>query len=89
MNTTNCSKHGEQQETFVCQHIVQGLHERVAYGFWWAENSDNPRPDAWCTMCNDLVKKSHGEWTDQILEISQVQLLCGACYDEAKSINIK
>jgi len=88
MASVNCSEHGEQQETFVCQHICRGLEKSVPYGFWWAEDIENPRPDAWCTMCNELVTKSVGEWTDEILAIAQIKLLCGACYDEAKAMNV-
>src|SRR5438093_1164871 len=46
--TVTCGEHGLQQEAFVCQHIVQGLHENVPCGFWWAEDPSSPRPDAWC-----------------------------------------
>jgi len=41
-----CDQHGPQPETFVCQHVVQSLAEDQPYGFWWAEDPGNPRPDA-------------------------------------------
>ena len=88
MATVHCDKHGDQDETFVCQHIVQGLSEGVSYGFWWANNPGDPRPNAWCSMCNDLVANTNGEWTDEILEVAKVSLLCGACYDQAKDMNV-
>ena len=88
MNTVHCHIHGEQQETFVCQHIVQGLSVNVPYGFWWANDPENPRPSAWCTLCNDLVAKEGGEWTEEVLEVAKVKLLCGCCYDIAKKMNI-
>ena len=87
-NTVYCKEHGEQEETFVCQHIAQGLSENIPYGFWWANDPSNPRPNAWCTLCNDLVSKENGEWTEEILEIAKVKLLCGCCYDVAKRMNI-
>ena len=87
MKTTNCEQHGEQQETFVCQHVVQGLSEGVAYGFWWAASPDNLRPDAWCTLCNELVAEAGGEWTDAVLQVAKIKLLCGSCYDNAKFMN--
>jgi len=88
MKTVECNIHGSQPETFVCQHIVQGLVEGVPYGFWWGANSEDARPDAWCTLCNELLAAAGGEWTDEILAVAQVTLLCGACYDKAKTMNI-
>ena len=89
MSKIHCDEHGEQDETFVCQHIVQGLTEGTSYGFWWANDPDNPRPSAWCSMCNDLVAQANGEWTDDVLEAANVKLLCGACYDHAKVMNVR
>ena len=87
MAKVHCDIHGQQDETFVCQHIVQGLSEETPYGFWWANDPDSPRPSAWCTLCNDLVAQANGEWTDDVLEVAKVKLLCGACYDQAKAMN--
>jgi hypothetical protein len=89
MSKVTCSEHGTQDETFVCQHIVRGLEENVPYGFWWAGDSDQLRPNAWCTMCNELVAKADGTWTEEVLAIAQVTLLCAACYDRAKAMNLK
>ncbi|MEO1563544.1 MAG: hypothetical protein AAFR98_08925 [Pseudomonadota bacterium] len=82
-----CSEHGDQDETFVCQHIVQSLEENKPYGFWWAQDSDQIRPDAWCTTCNEMVESEGGEWTERALDLAKVTLLCGKCYDQAKAIN--
>lgn len=89
MSKIHCCNHGEQDETFVCQHIVQGLKAGVPYGFWWAGESEQDRPDAWCTLCNELVSEAGGEWTDSVLAVAQVELLCARCYDDAKGMNIK
>jgi hypothetical protein len=32
-NRVSCSVHGEQDETFVCQHIMKTLHTRLSLGF--------------------------------------------------------
>jgi len=87
MNQVNCTDHGIQEETFVCQHIVKGLEENQPYGFHYPAESDEERPNAWCSSCNDLVKAKNWEWTDSVLEVAQVKLLCGACYDIAKLQN--
>jgi hypothetical protein len=31
----NCRVHGEQQRTYVCQHIFAGLVARERVGFFW------------------------------------------------------
>lgn len=89
MRKVYCEVHGSQDETFVCKHIVQGLGEGIPYGFWWAVGSEQDRPDAWCTLCNELVSDAGGEWTEEVLGIAQVKLLCAECYDQAKAINMQ
>ncbi|NIP23995.1 MAG: hypothetical protein GWN77_02925, partial [Gammaproteobacteria bacterium] len=60
-----CDKHGLQQATFVCRHIVQSLRDGKPRGFWSSEESpDNPRPDSWCDACEQLVNRV-GEWNDE------------------------
>jgi hypothetical protein len=83
----NCCEHGKQQETFVCQHIVQTLHDKKPRGFWWStERPENPRPDAWCSECEDLSNKCGG-WVGEAEELASIKILCGTCYDNAKEIN--
>lgn len=82
-----CPEHGCQQATYVCQHIVQGLAERRTNGFWASDNPDNPRSDAWCTACNELLNEKGGDWNDETEAYAGVKLLCGACYDRARDAN--
>ncbi len=82
-----CSEHGPQQATYVCQHIVLGLRGDEARGFWSAADSGNPRPDAWCTACNEFLHEKGGDWNDVTEAFASVTLLCGACYDRAKAMN--
>ena len=89
MSNIHCRDHGEQNRTFVCQHIVQSLKDGVPYGFWWAAKDEQDRPDAWCTLCEGLVSKAGGEWTESVLKVAQVKVLCAKCYDVAKDLNIK
>ncbi len=82
-----CCVHGEQQATYVCQHIVETLHDGIPRGFWWANDPENSRPDAWCSACESMVQKTNGEWNDESESFAKATLLCGACYDRAKLIN--
>jgi hypothetical protein len=85
----DCKVHGTQPGTLVCQHIVAALQARQRVGFFWTTvTSDNPRPDAWCKACNARVEATGGEWIGEALENLEPKVLCGACYDLAKTFHL-
>lgn len=84
MNIVNCDKHGNQEETFVCQHIVESLTTKISVGFYYASE---PRGDAWCNECEHMRIKEGGEWNEKSEAFASIKLLCGVCYDDAKRIN--
>jgi len=85
--TIDCPEHGEQQETFVCQHLATSLKTKKVVGYFCStETSDNPRPDAWCIDCEELVQEKGG-WDEESEKFAGITLLCGCCYDNAKKIN--
>ena len=88
MQTVKCDVHGSQQQTLVCQHIAEGLtrHQRVGF-FCTADDPGNPRPDAWCSACQERVKVTGGQLVDLALEHLQPKVLCGACYDVARQFH--
>ena len=81
-----CDVHGWQEQTFVCQHIAQSLHTGIPVGFYWSSEQADARPDAWCSACEKARIEAGGDWTPEVEERLKVKLLCGACYDYAKSI---
>jgi hypothetical protein len=84
-----CSVHGEQVRTYVCQHIAGGLVSRKRVGWCWAnDDPDNPRPDAYCAECNARVVAHGGDWVGEALEHLKPKVLCGACYDVAKQFHM-
>jgi hypothetical protein len=85
--TVNCAEHGPQQETFVCQHIVEGLRDGRRVGFFSAIDPDNPRPDAWCSECHTRLQRCGGDWVGEAQAQLGAKVLCGACYDRAKSFH--
>jgi hypothetical protein len=87
--TVECRLHGSQEETFVCRHIVDSLYTREAVGFHWPASATEPRPDAWCSECEQARIEAGGEWTDEAMSFASIQLLCGACYDTAKGMWLK
>jgi hypothetical protein len=87
--TVECARHGTQQRTWVCQHVVQGLFDRTRVGFFWtADDPQNQRPDAWCAACEDRVSLTNGDWVGEAGEHLGAQILCGACYDLAKGFHM-
>ena len=87
MHRVECSVHGAQDKTYVCQHIADGLIARKRVGFFLANDPDNARPDAYCAECNARVGASGGEWVGEALEHLNPKVLCGACYDLAKQFH--
>lgn len=81
-----CASHGWQAESFVCQHIAQSLHTGVPVGFHWPAGSTAPHPDAWCSSCEAARVEAGGDWTPEVEAKLDIKLLCGACYEHAKSI---
>jgi hypothetical protein len=89
MERIQCLTHGEQDIAYVCQHIAEGLTARRRVGFFWTtDDADNPRPDAWCSACNERVCATGGEWVDEAVEHLKAKVLCGACYDLAKQFHM-
>ena len=87
--TVTCSTHGTQPQTFVCQHILQSLRDRKPVGFFWStEDPHADRPDAWCATCNEVVRRTGGDWTPEAEKLAGVTLLCGKCYDSARALNL-
>jgi hypothetical protein len=82
--TTHCERHGDMQEAFVCEHLLQGSHLGL---FTDPKDTSNPRPDAWCSSC-ERVRLEPGGWNEQSEAQIKVKLVCGGCYDEIKERNV-
>jgi hypothetical protein len=84
-NTVECHAHGEQERTFVCQHLVSALGTGEKVGFFW---SGGPRGDAWCSACEEVRLReggSTGDWNERSEAFASIKLLCGACYDRLRA----
>ena len=81
-----CKEHGEQEETFVCQHLARSLQTLQSVGLW----SVGPRSDAWCDAC-EYVRITEGgtsgEWNERSESFADVTVLCGVCHDKVRVIN--
>lgn len=81
-----CAIHGEQDEAFVCQHIANSLHTGIPVGFFWSAESTQRHPDAWCEECEKARLAAGGDWIPEVERLLGIKLLCGSCYEYAKSI---
>lgn len=85
-NKIQCVKHGECQQTFVCNHL---LGEDSGLGFNRNEpTDDNPFPDAWCDNC-ELIRAAHGGWNEESEKFVEISLLCSGCYERARIRNTR
>ncbi len=88
MSTVQCATHGVTQQTLVCQHIVDGLHNRKRVGFFWTtDDPENPCPDAWCEACEKRVRRTGGDWVGAALRHLQPKVMCSHCYEIAKTFH--
>ena len=46
-----CPIHGREGIGLVCEHIAVAVDRGERVGFYWGDDSDTARPDAWCLTC--------------------------------------
>jgi hypothetical protein len=80
-----CEQHGLQGVGLACQHIVAAYRQQQAsVGFYWSDDKDQARPDAWCDACEAALVKH--EWNEAWHLAAGFQTLCALCWDDAKCI---
>lgn len=83
--SVECETHGQRQVAYVCKHLVEGSSQ----GFNWADDPENPDgkcPDAWCNACEAALDQA-GEWTDELVASSGLQVVCDLCYEVLRARN--
>ena len=60
MQNVNCASHGEQGIGLVCKHIASAVGSGEKVGFFWGDDTDTARPDAWCYECEKLLVALNG-----------------------------
>lgn len=85
-DTVECSEHGQQQTTFVCQHLAASLRTDELVGFFYAGPLET-RSDAWCSRCEEVRLReggASGDWNERSEGFARITLLCGGCYDRIR-----
>lgn len=81
----DCRKHGTQGFGLACSHVAHAIDSGKSVGFFWGDDVDGPRPDAWCYECEQrLLAVAPGESTEQWFLECDFKILCVKCWDLAK-----
>lgn len=83
---TNCTRHGDQGIGLVCSHVADASLTGETVGFYWGDDDDLARPDAWCQACEDALVALNGADCTQWFRNAEFKVFCAACWDEAKRI---
>lgn len=80
--SVTCATHGKSYATFVCQHIATAKGQGFFYG-----DDDDLRPDALCERCEQFLSAHNDEWTEEVVNLADIKLICAHCYDNARLMN--
>jgi hypothetical protein len=75
-----CDVHGPMAPAYICKHLVTGKR----LGFFASEETEEARPDAWCSRCEQIRIAAGGEWPEDYADIA---IICVGCYDQARERN--
>ena len=84
VSTADCPRHGRQGIGLVCTHVAHAMDTGADVGFFWGDDIDTARPDAWCRECEKALVALNGASSEQWFVDAQFKILCAACWDEAK-----
>jgi hypothetical protein len=84
--TSNCPKHGQQGIGLVCTHVAHAIDSGERVGFFWGDDTDTARPDAWCGACERKLVALNGAASDRWFTDAGFKILCAACWDEARRV---
>lgn len=73
-----CEKHGEQNEAFICSHLVETLKDRKPRGVIWSRDEEGAI-NAYCEACDAGLKAAGGAWTEELEEQAGIVAVCEAC----------
>ena len=86
MKKINCHRHGAQGFGLVCTHVAHAIDKNQQVGFFWGDDIDLARPDAWCKSCEKRLIALKGASSEQWFIECEYKMLCAKCWDEAKLV---
>ena len=67
-------------------HIAFAVDRGERVGFFWGDDTDTARPDAWCLQCEQELRALNGASSEQWFRDAHFKVFCAKCWDEAKHI---
>lgn len=86
MKNVNCSAHGEQGIGLVCKHVAVAVDSGARVGFFWGDDTDTARPDAWCSECEKALVALNGRSSKKWFLEAEFKVFCAKCWDQAKGV---
>ena len=83
---TECPVHGLEGIGLVCEHIAFAVGRGERIGFFWGNDTDTARPDAWCSECERALLALNGASSEQWFRDARFKIFCAKCWDEAKRV---
>jgi hypothetical protein len=83
---TLCPVHGREGIGLVCEHIAFAADRGERVGFFWGDDTDTARPDAWCRECELTLRALNGASSEQWFVNARFKVFCARCWDEAKRV---
>jgi hypothetical protein len=84
--SVNCSTHGSQGIGLVCTHVAHAIDTREEVGFFWGDDTDTARPDAWCALCERKLVALDGAASDRWFIEADFKIICASCWDDARRV---
>ncbi len=81
MNKIDCDKHGSNEETFVCSHILETLQTKTPTGFHWILDEEGG-VQAFCDACWNATDDEWAEMSGTVC-----RMICLNCLKNAATIN--
>ncbi len=84
---TQCPVHGREGIGLVCERIAFAVDRGERVGFFWGDDNDTARPDAWRLECEQKLRALSGASSEQWFRDAHFKVFCAKCWDEAKKIS--
>jgi hypothetical protein len=84
--SVDCPKHGVHDIGLVCRHVAYAIDSGEQVGFFWGDDTDTARPDAWCLACEQALLALKGASSAEWFVKADFKILCASCWDEAKRV---
>jgi hypothetical protein len=81
-----CPQHGRQGIGLLCTHIPHAIDSGKQVGFFWGDDTDTARPDAWCWECEQALAALAGASSEEWFTKAEFKIVCAGCWDYAKHI---